>query len=210
MPAIDEVERLFVVHLLKRSSAMHHARPVLAVLVAASLMSLAPAAFGHGDSGHGKPKAVDYSKAEETPFGRVGNAKKVDRTIRVEMEDTMHFFAVASAPRQRTTDVRPGDASHAMSGDIVVKKGETVRFMVRNDGKVMHEMVIGRMKELKEHAELMRKFPNMEHDEPYMAHVAPGKLGEIVWQFTQPGEFHYACLIPGHMEAGMIAKITVK
>ena len=81
---------------------------------------------------------------------------------------------------------------------------------MHNDGKVMHEMVIGRMKELKEHAELMRKFPNMEHDEPYMAHVAPGKLGEIVWQFTQPGEFHYACLIPGHMEAGMIAKITVK
>jgi uncharacterized cupredoxin-like copper-binding protein len=50
----------------------------------------------------------------------------------------------------------------------------------------------------------------MEHDEAYMAHVAPGKQGEIVWQFTQAGEFHYACLIPGHMEAGMIAKITVK
>jgi uncharacterized cupredoxin-like copper-binding protein len=56
----------------------------------------------------------------------------------------------------------------------------------------------------------MRKFPNMEHDEPYMAHVAPGKQGEIVWQFTRPGEFYYACLVPGHMEAGMIAKITVQ
>ena len=88
--------------------------------------------------------------------------------------------------------------------------GDTVRFVVHNDGKVMHEMVIGTMAELKEHAELMRKFPNMEHDEPYMAHVAPAKQGEIVWQFTQAGEFHYACLIPGHMEAGMIAKITVK
>ena len=72
--------------------------------------------------------------------------------------------------------------------------------MVRNHGKVMHEMVIGTMKELKDHAEMMRKFPDMEHDEPYMAHVAPGKQGEIVWQFTQPGEF-YACLVPGHMEA---------
>jgi uncharacterized cupredoxin-like copper-binding protein len=97
-----------------------------------------------------------------------------------------------------------------MPGDLEVKRGETVRFIVRNDGKVMHEMVIGRMQELKEHAELMRKFPGMEHDEPYMAHVAPGKEGEIVWQFTRAGVFHYACLIPGHMEAGMIAKITVK
>ena len=187
---------------------MHYARPVLAALVATSLMSLAPAAFGHGDSGHTKPKAVDYSKAEETPFGRAGNPKKVDRTIRVGMHDTMRFVA-AVAPG-RTTDARMGNPPHSMPADIVVKKGETVRFLVRNDGKVMHEMVIGSMKELKEHAELMRKFPTMEHEEAYMSHVAPGKEGEIVWQFTQAGEFNYACLIPGHMEAGMIAKITVK
>ena len=32
----------------------------------------------------------------------------------------------------------------------------------------------------------------------------------IVSQFTKAGEFHYACLIPGHPEAGMIAKITVE
>ncbi len=189
---------------------MHRAKPVLAAAMAVSLMSLVPAAFGHGESGHGKPKAVDYSKAEEMPFGRAGNPKRVDRTIRVGMDDTMHFSAMASALRERTTDVRMGDAPHSMSGDIVVKRGETVRFLVRNDGRIMHEMVIGSMKELKEHAELMRRFPNMEHDEPYMAHVAPGKQGEVVWQFTRAGEFHYACLMPGHMEAGMIAKITVK
>lgn len=189
---------------------MHPARPFLAAVVAASLMSLAPPAIGHGDSRHGRPEAVDYSKAEETPFGRAGNPNRVDRTMRIEMEDTMHFYAVASAQRQRMTDVRPDRAPRGMSGDIVVKKGETVRFIVRNDGKVMHEMVIGSMKELKDHAELMRKFPGMEHDELYMAHVAPGKQAEIVWQFTKAGEFHYACLIPGHMEAGMIAKISVE
>ena len=97
-----------------------------------------------------------------------------------------------------------------MPTDLVVKKGETIRFIVHNDGKVMHEMVIGTLDELKAHAELMRKFPDMEHDEPYMAHVAPGKKGELVWQFTKAGVFHYACLVPGHMEAGMIAKITVQ
>jgi len=187
---------------------MHHARPVLAALAAAFLMSPLPAAFGHGDSGHGKPKAVDYSKAEEMPFGRAGNPKNAARTVRIAMNDQMRFVA---APHQngRKTDVGPGSAPHTMPGDIEVKRGETIRFAVRNDGKVMHEMVLGRMKELKEHAELMRKFPGMEHDEPYMAHVAPGKQGAIVWQFTQAGEFHYACLIPGHMEAGMISRITV-
>ena len=189
---------------------MHNARPLPTALLAASLMALVPAAFGHGESGHGKSKTVDHTKAEETPFGRAGNPKSAKRTVRIDMNDSMRFVAIAAPHGGRATDARAGTPPHAMPADIVVKHGETVRFLVRNEGKVMHEMVIGTMKELKEHAELMRRFPNMEHDEPYMAHVAPGKEGEIVWQFTRPGEFHYACLIPGHMEAGMIAKITVK
>ena len=80
----------------------------------------------------------------------------------------------------------------------------------KNSGKTIHEIVFGTMKELKEHAELMRKHPGMEHDEPYMAHVAPGKSERIVWQFTKAGEFYYGCLIPGHFEAGMIGKVIVK
>lgn len=187
--------------------------PIKAVWAAAFAAILASpwtsVAFAHGDT-HAKPKAVDYSNAEETAFGRAGSPKKVNRTIRVGMDDRMHFKVVADAAQNRSTDVPMSDGAHALGGDLVVKRGETIRFRVRNDGKLMHEMVIGTMKELKEHAELMRKHPGMEHDEPYMAHVAPGKEGEIVWQFTRPGEFHYACLVPGHMEAGMIAKITVK
>jgi uncharacterized cupredoxin-like copper-binding protein len=65
------------------------------------------------------------------------------------------------------------------------------------------------MEELKAHGELMKKHPGMEHDEPYMAHVSSGKKEEMVWHFTKAGEFHYACLVPGHFEAGMIGKITV-
>ncbi|MDW8468952.1 MAG: plastocyanin/azurin family copper-binding protein [Burkholderiales bacterium] len=74
----------------------------------------------------------------------------------------------------------------------------------------MHEMVLGTLEELKAHAELMRKHPAMEHDEPWMAHVAPGKSATLHWQFTRAGEFHYGCLIPGHFEAGMVGRITVK
>ncbi len=82
-------------------------------------------------------------------------------------------------------------------------------FVVRNRGKVMHEMVLGREAELKAHALLMQKHPDMEHDEPYMAHVAPGKEAAMVWQFTRPGEFLYGCLVPGHFEAGMVGRIKV-
>ena len=55
----------------------------------------------------------------------------------------------------------------------------------------------------------MVKFPNMEHDEPYMAHVKPGESGEIVWTFNRPGDFDFACLIAGHYQAGMVGKIKV-
>jgi uncharacterized cupredoxin-like copper-binding protein len=74
----------------------------------------------------------------------------------------------------------------------------------------MHEMVIGTRRELDKHAELMKEFPDMEHDEPYMAHVAPGEVGTIVWQFNRAGDFNYACLIPGHYEAGMVGKVEVR
>lgn len=187
---------------------MHHARPFLTAFIIVSLTRFAPAGFAHDGGGHGKPKAADFSTAQEMQFGRTGNPKNVDRTIRVMMNDKMQF--VASPRSDRRPDVAPGTRLHAMPGDIEVRRGETVRFLVRNQGVLMHEMVIGTMKALEEHGELMRKHPNMEHDEPYMAHVAPGKEGEMVWQFTRPGEFFYACLVPGHMEAGMISKITVK
>ena len=159
-------------------------------IVFGSIIAIAAgAAWSHGGGQEKKAAAKPAEvSTEEHAFGRAGDPKKANRTVQVGMDDTMHFTP----------------------GDLVLKKGETVKFLVRNNGKIMHEMVIGTLKELKEHAELMRKLPGMEHDEPYMAHVEPNKQGELVWQFTRAGEFFYACLIPGHLEAGMIAKITVK
>jgi uncharacterized cupredoxin-like copper-binding protein len=144
-------------------------------------------AWSHGDTHKGKDKARVIS-TEEHPFGREGDPKKAVRTIKIDMADTMRFSPA----------------------NLTVKQGETIRFDVKNSGKVMHEFVLGTLKELKEHAELMRKHPGMEHDEPYMAHVAPGKQERVVWRFTKAGEFYYGCLIPGHFEAGMVGKVTVK
>jgi len=155
--------------------------------LAAALAALPAAALAHGEA-HAPDKAAAAQPMVETAFGRTGDAKKAVRTVRVDMSDAMRFTP----------------------GSIEVKRGENVRFVVRNTGKVMHEMVIGTMQALKEHAELMKKHPGMEHDEPYMAHVAPGKTAEIVWQFTRAGEFHYGCLVPGHLEAGMVGRIVVR
>lgn len=150
--------------------------------VAAALA--AGAALAHGDK-HAPAAKVEV---KQTEFGRTGDPKRVTRTVEVQMSDTMRFSPA----------------------EITVKRGETVRFRVRNAGKLLHEMVLGTEKELKEHAVLMQKFPNMEHDEPYMVHVDPGKNGEMVWQFNRSGTYLYGCLIPGHFEAGMVGKIIVK
>lgn len=163
-------------------------RPKQILTAVAFALSLAStAALAHGDS-HAPARAYDPAQVEETAFGRAGDPKKTSRTIQIDMSDTMRF-----APSL-----------------LAVRQGETVKFVVRNSGKVLHEMVIGTAEDLKRHAELMRKFPGMEHEEAYMAHVKPGKSGDIVWQFTQPGEYSFACLAPGHFEAGMVGKVVVK
>jgi uncharacterized cupredoxin-like copper-binding protein len=92
---------------------------------------------------------------------------------------------------------------------IQVKQGETVRFVVKNQGKVKHELSLGTQKELLEHLEQMKKFPDMEHDEPGKVTLAPGKQGEILWQFTKAGTVDFACLMPGHYEAGMKGAVKV-
>jgi uncharacterized cupredoxin-like copper-binding protein len=157
----------------------------LIAAIAVTTLSIG-AVHAHGDKPHAS-KGVDYSKAEEHVFGRAADPKKAKRTVRVEMVDQMRF----------------------LPAEVTVKRGEVVRFVPVNKGQVLHEMVLGTMDELKKHAELMRKHPGMEHDEPHMAHVGPGKSGEMGWQFTKAGEYFYGCLIPGHFEAGMIGKVTV-
>lgn len=166
---------------------MNKIRYLCIILGTLPLLLSGPPATAHTGTHAAKPRDPKPTSMEETAFGRPGDPKRVTRTIRVDMSDRMRFTPAA----------------------ITVQQGDTVRFIVKNSGKVLHEMVIGTQEELKTHAELMKKFPGMEHDEPYMAHVEPGRTERIVWQFTRPGEFWYGCLIPGHFEAGMVGKINV-
>src|SRR5882672_1036858 len=108
-------------------------------------------AWAH-DGPHGQAKVFDYARAPQTPFGRAADPAKATRVVSVAMDDTMRFTP----------------------GELTVRRGEVVRFEVVNKGAVMHEMVLGTPKELKEHAAMMTKHPGMEHDEPHMLHVEPG------------------------------------
>ncbi|MNR76048.1 plastocyanin [compost metagenome] len=152
----------------------------------APLLLATTVAFAHGDETHAKP-VFDAAKAEQKEFGIAGDPAKVHRTIKLVMSDDMRF-----TPNK-----------------IKVKEGETVKLLVKNKGKILHEVVIGTSAQLQEHAAMMRKYPDMEHQAPYMAHVQPGSYQEIVWTFNRPGEFDFACLIAGHFEAGMVGKIQV-
>jgi uncharacterized cupredoxin-like copper-binding protein len=154
-------------------------------LLVVATMAFSTSLLAHGAEDH-KKKAGPVKK-EQKEWGIAGDAKAAKKTIEIGMADNMRF----------TPD------------KIEVRQGETVKFIVKNTGQVMHEFVIGTKKENDKHAELMVKFPNMEHDEPYMAHVAPGKTSEIVWTFNRPGDFDFACLIAGHYQAGMVGKIKV-
>lgn len=154
------------------------------VLGAAAALVLSTAAFaGPGGAGHGH--------GDETAYGKPGDPKKKARIVQVSMTER--------------------DGKMLFIPDrIEVRRGEQVRFQLRNKGELDHELVVATLEENLKHAIEMQKNPDMEHDDPNAKRLAPKKNGEILWQFTKAGEFDFSCLIPGHREAGMTGKIIVK
>ena len=160
-------------------------RRAVQVSVIATLLGIGAAARGHGNGEHANRSGP--VKKEQKDWGIAGERRQAKRTIAVRMLDTMRF----------------------VPDRIDVRLNETVRFTIRNTGAQRHEFVLGTKAENAAHAALMMKFPDMQHDEPYMAHVPPGESGEIVWTFNRAGEFEFACLIAGHYQAGMAGKVVV-
>lgn len=166
---------------------MNRIHPLILALACGGLLIGGPA-WAHdephgGHGGHGAGSVI----REQMPWGIAGDAAQVDRSVEISMDDRMRF-----TPER-----------------LEVRLGETIRFVHRNEGQVMHEFVLGTGETLDEHAEMMARFPGMEHDEPHMAHVAPGQSGEMIWTFNRAGEFDFACLIAGHYQAGMRGRIQV-
>ena len=155
-------------------------------ILAAAFVAIVQPALAHGDK-HEQKSASRAISTEETSFGREGDPKKASRTVNVDMSDQMRFSPA----------------------ELTIKEGETVRFQVKNSGKVMHEMVLGTPKELKAHYAMMLKMPEMEHAEDNMVTVEPGKTGEIIWRFARARVVDFACLQPGHYGAGMKGQVRV-
>ena len=129
----------------------------------------------------------DKHAHESYSAGEPGNPKMPSRTIEVEMSE------MAYTPSR-----------------IEVKRGEQIRFVIRNAGQEDHEFLLATTEENLKHAEEMKKHPHMEHDDPNGVRLAPAKSAEIVWKFTKAGTFEYSCLIPDHRDYGMIGQIQVK
>jgi uncharacterized cupredoxin-like copper-binding protein len=142
-----------------------------------------PASAGPGAPGH--------SHKHGFSAGEPGNPKKPARTVEVAM--------------------REGDGKMLFVPDrLEVKRGEQIRFVIVNVGELPHEFVLASTADNLKHAVLMQKYPDMEHDDPNGKTVQPKGRAEILWRFSKRGEFEFACLIPGHREAGMTGKIVVK
>jgi len=156
-------------------------RNTLLALASAALAAASPA-FANGSSTDGH-----HHDHGSVSVGEAGQVSQVTRNVQIEMRDSMQF----------------------VPSKLQVKQGETLRLVVKNSGQLTHEIVLGNEKDLKAHAELMKKFPEMEHAEPNMLTLAAGKTGELVWKFSRAGMVNFACLQPGHFDAGMKGQVRV-
>jgi uncharacterized cupredoxin-like copper-binding protein len=155
---------------------------------AVCLALVAAATLSQAHENHGaKPKRSATLAPEQKAWGIAGKASAARRTIDIVMADDMTF----------TPSV------------IEVREGDTIRLRLKNRGKELHELVLGTTAEIEAHAAMMKKFPDMEHDDPWMVHVPAGKTGDMVWTFNRAGDFDFACLVKDHYELGMAGRIRV-
>ncbi|UMA67371.1 cupredoxin family protein (plasmid) [Roseivivax marinus] len=88
--------------------------------------------------------------------------------------------------------------------------GETVRLHIVNAGEEVHEFVMDTAEANAEHKAMMAKFPEMEHDDPNAVRLNPGEEADIVWTYGEQGTYEFACLLPGHYEAGMHGPLIIE
>jgi uncharacterized cupredoxin-like copper-binding protein len=175
---------------------MKHLQPRRFVaLSAAALLALAGAAYGptamSRASAHGEHSAHDGHSARSFEAGEPGDPAKPFRTVEIVMTDGA------------------GTMSYAPDR-IEARKGEQLKFVIRNDGQVDHEILIDSVANNQKHKAEMEKSPDMDHEEPNGARLKPAGRKELIWRFTRSGTFEYACLLPGHYETGMKGVIVVR
>ncbi|MGE1155067.1 cupredoxin domain-containing protein [Pseudomonas kitaguniensis] len=152
------------------------------------------------------------------------------------LADTAHTYAfgqpAAAAKATRTVEVQLQDISFSPTS-LDVKAGETVRFVLVNKGRLLHEFNLGDAAMHAEHQKEMLKMQasgmltatgigkmdhsamghgemgGMQHDDPNSVLVEPGKTAELTWTFTRATGLEFACNLPGHYQAGMVGTLNV-
>jgi uncharacterized cupredoxin-like copper-binding protein len=158
-------------------------RPSILAAGLAAAVSLASPLAAHEGEKHGHGGSAHGATGTD---GLPGNPADAKRTIRVSIRDD--DFDVKS---------------------IQVRAGETIRFVIKNDGYEPHEFGIASPQEHLEHRAMMKQMPNMRHDDPNVITVDAGQTKEIVWKFGKDADMEFACNIPGHAERGMTGKFRV-
>ena len=154
---------------------------ILTLALALAAIAGPALASGNHAGGHGEKMAV----------GEPGDKSKVTQTIRVSMKETE-------------------DGKMLFQPAVIkVRKDQTVKISIKNTGQSDHEFILDQEDKILEHKKVMEKFPEMEHADANSLRLTAGQSGEIVWKFTTGGEFKFACLIPGHYEAGMHGDVSV-
>lgn len=161
---------------------------MLLKIMSVVLVALPVSSNVYASSSHSHEHSAHNHNEQKTNIGKSGKLEKVNRIIVVEMNDNMRFSP----------------------SNINVKKGENIKFIVKNVGKIKHEIVLGNPEDLKAHADMMKRMPTMKHVEENQVSVEPGKTKEFIWNFTENGIVDFACLEPGHFEAGMKGKFVVR
>jgi uncharacterized cupredoxin-like copper-binding protein len=130
---------------------------------------------------------------------------------------TGHVFAAGEPgdPKKpyRTIELTMRDGNGTMTYEpnrIEVKKGEQIMFVLLNTGALAHEFLLDSFENNAKHKIEMQKNPEMEHDDPNGKRVESKNDNKILWRFSKTGTFEFACLIPGHYEAGMKGTVVVK
>jgi uncharacterized cupredoxin-like copper-binding protein len=158
------------------------AASTIAIAAMHSTAAAGPGAKGHAH-GHGHGSMAFAA-------GEPGDPKKPNRIIEVI--------------------AREGDGKMSYSPDkIEVMVGEQIRFRIKNEGELAHEFLLDSFENNAKHKIQMEKNPEMEHDDPNGKRLESKKSGEVLWRFTKAGTFEFACLIPGHYEAGMKGVVVV-
>ncbi len=163
----------------------------IAAIVAVAGFGAAFVHFSSAAKAHEHAKHRLAAHAEMFAAGEPADPKKDFRVVELAMTEGSGTMAFAP-------------------NTVEVKAGEQIKFVIKNTGALDHEFKLDSSEQIAKHKIAMEKNPEMIHDDPNGIRLEPSKSGEVFWKFSNAGTFEFACLIPGHYEAGMHGKVVVK